>query len=302
MATHYFFKFHSKNAGFIPYVERLDSDEAVGTRIPLSIFYGDWRVKDYRQGPKELVDVNTGKRLSAGALRQVQEFFSIEGSTERVYFWIFLDDRTYCLEPVEHRVVDGPENLISDANPKITPKTIESKIVREYKNLSLPAVFANIRANQKYNRNTIVRLTDAEAEVAEHLVDHGLESRMRIPSRYDAYRYLSPLEFETLVFLIFVRNDTFASTWRGGTLQKYDMRVHLDKELHPFQQGWHDIQVKKKETKPARRSDGYWVIHTGKPYFARKLIGRDWIEERVSESAYLRSWLSESMAFFQVDW
>lgn len=298
MATHYFFKFHSKNAGFIGFVENKDNREAIGTEVPLSIFYGNWLVEDYRSNSDELFYHWSGEKLSPQSLSQVKRFFEIEQDRTETCFWVFLDKTVYCLTPEHARVVDGPRELI-DKNGS-TPKTIHSRIVLAEDKHDLPEGFATLNANQRYNSRTIAVLKESEHTIAEHLYKHGTAA-LRVSSE-QVFEYLSPLQLETLLFLIFVRNDLYASTWRGGTQEKYDLRIDLDHELRPFPKGPSYIQVKKKETSAARRSENYWVVHSGSSDFTKRLVGRDWVEDQVRKSEYLMQWLSRSLAFIEINW
>ena len=118
---------------------------------------------------------------------------------------------------------------------------------------------------------------------------------------HELFGYLSPLQLETMLFLIFVRNDRYASMWRGGTLEKYDLRIELDEEPRPFLKGSSYIQIKKKEIQAARWSEKHCVVHAGSSDFTKRLVSCDWIEDHVRQSDYLKQWLSRSQGFIKIE-
>jgi hypothetical protein len=264
--------------------------------MPLSIYFGHWTVEDWQNSSKNLVH-HDGRPLTKTDMTQVKHFFEVERNRENVLLWVFLEDDVYCLKPVGNEVVNGSPDL-QDENSS-HPKTLWSEIVGSYSKSGLPDVFANVNANQKYNRKTIVPLEDAEAEIAEHLFQDR-DERFQIRES-QLHRYLSPLQYETLILLIFVRNDHYCSTWRGGTGEKYDMHVELEHPLRPFPTGSADIQVKKKPSQPDRRF-GYWVVHTGHSKFTEKVIGWEWIQEQYRQSRYIMNWLTKSLPLIKVQW
>ena len=291
MAKHFFFKFMKKNKGFTSYAKGKESLRSI---VPLSIYFGEWTIRDRRVKGNEVRD--HGEPLSKASLEQIDNFFAVEKSTDDTYFWIFLPSEVYLLEPDNRRIIDGPDDLIDERGSK--PKTLNSRIVQQFEKSELPEVFANINANRKYNRKTIIPLIEQELKVAEHLV-HNPGKKMII-DHSERFQYMSPLQFETMVFLIFVTNNIYCSTWRGGTQEKYDMRVDLEKPFPPFLKGTSYIQIKRKNLDRSNVDDCF-LVHTGQSDFDKKEIGADWLKNKIKESTYLNNWLEKSLAFFRIE-
>lgn len=201
------------------------------------------------------------------------------------YFWVFYNEHILCFEPINLTVYNGPEEYI-DENGSF-PKSIETKLINEFEKIKHPEFFSNINCNQRYNRKTISEIKGSEKEYADSLING-------IPISIDFtnyYKYLSPTEFETLIFLIFTNENSMCSSFRGGTLKDYDLRVFLEKEFYGIEKGQHWLQIKLKEFhKP---NNGLLTIHLGETNLEKRMIGIDWVSERINERQDIKKWLNK---------
>jgi hypothetical protein len=271
---HYYFKFQEKNAGLEKWLGRQERS------VPLSIYYGTWKTSE-----KDLIlhTKNLQKR------RQIELFFSLEKEKkEEIFFWIFYRSQIFCFESLDLHVSDGPDWVVSeDGN---LPKKIEAAEYKKYEKIRLPDFFSNINANQAYNRGTIRELRGSEREYADILLKNGI-----LKITVDNFlEYLSPIEFETLIFVIFNRKGNFCSSFRGGTLKDYDLRIRLKEDFCGIPKGDHWIQVKMKGG-VKREIDGYLITTSKEESADSKTLGRKWLRARVEESTEIQSWLKESV-------
>ncbi|MCR9666538.1 hypothetical protein, partial [Vibrio parahaemolyticus] len=104
--------------------------------------------------------------------------------------------------------------------------------------------------------------------------------------------FLSPTEFETLAFMIFSNDRVVCSSYRGGTLKDYDLRIKVFDEFHGISVGTHWVQVKFKNNYKSK--DGLLTITMNSvTNLDRNIIGRDWLEARVNDSVVIRKWLNQ---------
>jgi hypothetical protein len=187
------------------------------------------------------------------------------------------------------------------------PKAVDSTIVKRISKDELPEAFASINSYQKYNRKTIVKLECEEAEIAEWVFTHsGGNCKMHIAKNRRIF-FLSTLQFETLIFLIFHHHQIFCSTYRGGTLEGVDFKVRVHKEVSI--EGMHlngiaDVQVKKCDCllkhQDLRLKNGVILVHLGKSLPERHIYGRNWIESCLILLPPVENWLNESLGFFKL--
>lgn len=266
MNIHYYFKYGKGNKIF----EEKFYKKGDNHKIPLSIYFGMWRCKDY---PAHETDDP-----------QIKLFFSINDSNDIHYFWIFFKEKIYLYRANENKIIDGPSELIDDNGS--LPKSIKCNLVEVYKKIELPQVFSNINAYRKYNRKTIVKLEGAEEEIANSLM-----TKKPININWNNFLdYLSPIEFETLGFLIFNTGKSHCSSFRGGTLKDYDLRVRNNGQYGDLADAFW-LQVKKKETNAKRFEDGMYLFHLGKTSIERRIIGREWTFKIIKNDSEIKKWL-----------
>jgi hypothetical protein len=297
----YYFKFQKGNKGFDLFFSSKEYySEALGLQknkkeFPLSIYFGMWKSDEYEKGI-EIVKEYHKSSLNGfhKSKAQIKCFYDIPKNKEKTYFWSFYNDIVICFKPKDLTICDGPEYL--NIKKESLPKSINCIIHKVYKKIDLPEVFSNINANQKYNRGTIRELENSEKIIADHIL-----SNKKIDITYkNLLEYLSPMEFETLLFLIFnnVKDELLCSSYRGGTLKDYDLRIKAKKDFHGVKKGSHWIQVKlKKES--IKLKHGYYA-YLGTSDFDKNYIGRDWLIDRIKERPDIIKWLNEMVFDYNV--
>lgn len=296
----YYFKFQKGNTGFdIIFNSHNHYHHAFELRknkviIPLSIYYGNWRSNELQFG---LDSVKKKKGLGdddySRSLEQIKTFYKLSDLNEEVFFWSFYEDIIICFEPISLNIIDGPEEFI-DKNGSY-PKSIQCIIRNVYNKIDLPEIFSNINSNQRYNRGTISELSGLDNEIAKSLLKN---KKIKI-NNDNIIKYLSPMEFETLLFMIFSNEKVLCSSYRGGTLKDYDLRIKVNQEFHGIPQGSYWIQVKMKDKIKNTNSDSYYA-YLGKSDLENKIIGYDWIIQRVMENNIIKKWLIEMIYNYSI--
>jgi len=120
------------------------------------------------------------------------------------------------------------------------------------------------------------------------------------------FEYLSPIELETLVFLIFNHGDSFCSSFRGGTSKGSEFKISLSDNLYKLEKGDHLIQVKKKREEfqneaieeQKKQYPGRILIYLGKTDQKYGIFGLDWLTQIISsrERNDILTWL-KNMTF-----
>lgn len=281
--------------------------------IQLSIYFGKWRTDDkdshILQLETELDDIKNRKSSEKGShtsetnsndsrspqsikneIKQIEDFFSVKGNSIETYFWMFFKDEVLCFKPISGDIYDG-QDYLKDKNDSF-PKTIDAELKFSLKKHKLPEVFANINSYQKYNRITIKIFDGSEEEIAKSLIN-----KKKITIAKDNYfEYLSPIELETLIFLIFNYNNSLCSSFRGGTLKDFDLKVSLSDNLFELQKGDYWIQVKKKDMKRQNPPPDCILIHLGETDISHRCLGKDWLTKIIDQRQDILNWL-EKMTF-----
>lgn len=282
---HFYYKFLIKNKGIELWLKKNEQE------IDLSIYYGKWKKTDY---PDNIGNQNFLRK------DQIDRFFNLKKESEQgkeIYFWTFHKEIIYCFKGINLDVYDGPKEYNNkDKNNKIesVPKSIRAQKVMCLSKIDHPEFFSNINSNQSYNRRTLTELKDSAEEYATSLISNKIIS----VGYRNFYKYLSPTQFETLIFLIFTNKNSLCSSFRGGTLKDYDLRVFLDKEFYGIPTGKHWLQVKLKTIKKST-IEGF-TIHVGKTKFKDKIIGIDWIADRIKEREDILRWLTKCVFNYEL--
>lgn len=295
-AIHVYFKFGKGNELFDDWMKSNKKNIHNNPEIDLSIFFGDWKVL----GKEEYVRKHVRNR------KQVDLFFSLRGT---VYFWIFYGAHVYCFIGKNLDVKDGDNIDIKNQDYR-SPKSISAKLHKVFERINHLAFFMNINTDRTYNLKTIVEFEDdAVKGYAQKLVDWSMglpQEKIRI-DKSNFIDYLSPIEFETLVFLLFTdfKNKTqFCSAFRGGTLKDYDLKIKPFKagilkginEIKGDDESSMWVQVKKK-VEDADRVKGIWLVCAQDSCLdaTKKIIGKRWIIQKVDENEFIKEWLRNSV-------
>ena len=162
----------------------------------------------------------------------------------------------------------------------------------ETNKINLPEIF-NINSNQEYNRRTIAKLKGKQEEIADFLIKK--EKNPRKIGKDNYLDYLSPIEFETLIFLIFNYNGSYCSSFRGGILKDVDLRVRLS-NFDGLPNGIHWIQVKKKDDEniDVQEHPNSFLIYKGESEVSDKTFGKEWLTKHIDVRQDIRDWLEKS--------
>lgn len=295
--NHYYFKFQIGNKGLETWKE---SGGNMG-RIPLSIYFWDGKNDAYNS----VVKTPEKYKLKNSQINQIKNFYSIAKNPIDTYFWIFYNHEVLCYKPMGSEVIDGPEILkVSEEDTKgsikeYLPKSMDAELIYSLKKHTLPEIFANINSNRKYNRKTIAELSGSEKLIADSLIN---KNKIHI-SRKNYLNYLSPIEFETLIFLIFNHGGSICSSFRGGTLKDFDLKISLSENMDGLEKGLYWIQVKKKDLginkKDIEEHKSHYdriLIHLGETNISDRILGVDWLSETIDIRQDILNWL-KSMTF-----
>ncbi len=277
---HFYFKYMIANEGIerlIKFYDKRSITELKGKTFPLSIYFGKWKVEERQLG------FNTNKQQSS---KQIETFYNLATSEVDNYLWIFFRDKILQTKVVGKEVYDGFSRFI-DKNGSY-PKSLDVLLTDIHNKIELPESFSNINSNQSYNRKTISELKETEEKIANAICKQE-PINIDIDNLLD---FLSPTEFETLLFLIFSNENVICSSYRGGTLKDYDLRIKVSSDFHGIPCGLHWIQVKfKKDYTP--KGDVLTVCLTDKTDFSNNIIGIDWLKERIKENKTILTWLQD---------
>lgn len=284
---HFYFKFQASNVGFKNWIKGKNHEEIrVGDAIELSIYYGEWKTDDFRTN-------NIGKQ-SKIRLFQILTFFEIEMMKDDVFFWIFDTDKIFCFRAIDKKIYDGVEPY-SEKEKKNYSKSIKAELFKSFSKIELPEFFANINSNQYYNRGTIREFKSSVKEFADSLI---VNKPIKINSD-NFLEFVSPIQFETLLFLIFNTENSICSSFRGGTLKDYDLKINVINDFHGIPIGKHWIQVKLKNRFPKNKSIDY-MAYKGKTDLGTKLIGSEWIIDRIKDRKDILNWMHKSLYDFEL--
>ena len=201
-------------------------------------------------------------------------------------------------KPKNGRVEDGDNEQWKNEHDD-PPKTIYAEeVFPPLKKKDLPEAFANIDSYQKYNRVTIAELKDSEKDIADYLINKDKV----IPISHENYfKFLSPIEFETLIFLIFNNEDSLCSSFRGGTLKGFDLKVKLSNfnrlpnsidcgGIH-WIQAKKDSKLKSKERKRQEQQLDRIIIYLGVSDDSNRILGVKWLTEIIDQRPDIKKWL-----------
>lgn len=307
---HYYFKFGEKNQIWSEYIKQQNKE------IPLSIFFDKWKSKskEEKQFPWKVDDYynsesefkKTFDERHHNDTKQINMFFECgKKQVNNTIFWIFDEIKVYALQPTSEIRDSQKDGILEKYKPEDgdSAKTIPCKIYKEFLKEELPESFATVNSNQKYNRKTIERFDDREQNLANFLLNEQKGDKMKIKTE-DMFDYLSPIQFETLIFLIFHHNDIFCATYRGGTLKDIDLKIEIDENsnLKSFQNiGNQLIQIKMQDYRKFKAKEkNEYLIHLGKSVNDKNILGKDWIKTEVKKLLQVEIWLKKSLTFYEI--
>lgn len=300
---HFFFKYRKNNEGLKLWLKNLreQSIDPVKQHIMLAIYFGDW---EYHKYANEYLGEEC--MHTAGDARQVNLFYQLQNSSSDCYFWLFEGDSVYIFYALDLHVTDGEvfdyarerEPEMGSGLRRSYAKTIKCELRQIEKKIELPEMLANLNSNQAYNRGTIRELKDRTYRIADAVINNECLSITHAM----ILDFLSPIQFETLGFIIFNRLGNYCSSYRGGTLKDYDLRVIFGNSAElkiPFSvetQEW--IQVKYK-TYEGQLEMSFIVKGNDNGTKQDRVLDKSWIQERCKDPQILE-WILKTI--YDVRW
>jgi len=290
MGKQYFIKFGGGNNVFWKHIKAEKSVQ----EIPYSLYYSDnWTIAC--QGSYKNRQEITGKQIP-----QIEAFLGLQTDDN---LWLFYEEFAYCYRRKADSYYDNTDPTYIDGN--IKPKSLNCSLHKKWFRHELPEIFAQIDCNQKYNSQTIKELENQEKEVAEYY--SGIRAGKIVITETNFLDYMSPIQLETLVFLIALVSGHGCRGYRGGTQKDFDLTVlmqnskalwftHLLSESLLFQ------IKKKKQAYGFTGRHGEYLVYLGTTDIKQFWLGQDWILGQVKQSAPqgcidVKKWVKE--LFFQ---
>ena len=117
------------------------------------------------------------------------------------------------------------DSLYEEGETISVPKCRRFKLVKTLIKNEVPNFFFRIHTNQKYNRKTIVELNNSELDIAK-TIESGIPIEI---CKNNFLNYLSPIQFKSMLSLMFLMEGYYLGTDRGRSASGIDLLVH-DKE------------------------------------------------------------------------
>lgn len=270
MRRHYLLKLGKGNSLFDFFdKKRIDQHVIIG--------HGSWKVLDY---PGNYLNCGTDQKdkdFIKRSKKQIEDFFDHREDKKNSFFWLFHNSKIYALQP-DSDIYDLEEYLKQNINKKFTEyccseddwtdykkrekidnnkfhlwadaKLFKAKKVLELESSSVIHNFASTNANRYYNSKTIVKLQKDSLlyDIADSIIKIKLlkGNHKAVPNDIEEkLKYLSPTQFETLVFLTLYEMGYLPSTYRGGSGKDHDIFLYdADKNLSKKLEGKKYISVK----------------------------------------------------------
>ena len=166
----------------------------------------------------------------------------------------------------------------------------------------VPYILASLPSNQSYNRVTIKEVDDWGVKQA---IKYCLGEQLETPKNTSQFfELLSPVELETLVFLILTNAGLHVPTWRGGTMPDIDFLTYnfsnkvitLEPVVIKSSQGM-SFQVKRKKVnKPLENVD--YIIALNNENKNEKILTGKWLLKQVANQPNTRRWLERTLYWF----
>ncbi len=262
---HYYFKLGKANSIF---EQLVNSDKyKIQKELPkegfaLAIYYesekkDSWTAEclndkkyDDDEKKKEYLKEKTSGKLSHV---HILKFNNIEKGD---LVWIFYKLRIYCFKCTDNKLFDAKKNgkynyLFKKTKKPQQPKAKMFKLHNIWSAEDVPQFFATIGSNRSYNQHTIKELKEESAElnVAKKLYNKNSETiciSLKKPVYNNLTKYLSPTQFETLIFLIYLYKGGVPDSYKGTSREIVDLTVYYDSPEKEFDVL--NIQVKNKKS------------------------------------------------------
>lgn len=187
-------------------------------------------------------------------------------------------------------------------------KVMHVKILRKY-DKNIPYVLRSLNTNQYFNRGTCREIKESDywgvVQAIKCVITQEKTTYSNISSE-QVLRLLSPHQFETLIFLIFINAGLFSPAWRAGSLPDVDIVAINCSSSNPIELGNNPtikfdkdkeilFQVKRKESQHVDNTD-YTVSLS--PLKRIDELTPEWILNVVKTQPKTVEWLNHSLKWF----
>ena len=251
--NHYFIKLGEKNYLFDFFKNR---EKELGYH--LIIGHGDWKCADYNHGANNnlIYSKKDSTFVEKNVKNQIDAFYNQNQYRENSYCWLFHEQKIYVFQSDSdiYDLKDYPCskfkefcNVIKtwnrDTDYKLTrpnqfnlwhnAKLCKARLLLTLESYDVIHQFSSTNANRGYNSKTIIKLKDNLSNTAEDILSIKLKngSNKDLPDSFEKrLKYLSPIQFETLVFLVLYELGYLPSNYRGGTGKDHDILINNNNE------------------------------------------------------------------------
>jgi len=255
---------------------------------------------------------------------QIKEFIDA-GKNKNARFISISDNKVYLFEPVSEvfdmdskkrtlycddlKKYGIPKDYIEHIKNKDIPKIMHVKIIKKL-DKNIPYILRTLNTNQYFNRGTCREIKEEMYWEIIQAIKKVLGEERKITEKLNSlklFRLLSPHQFETLIFLIFINAGLFSPAWRAGTLPDIDIiGVNYDNP-EPIQIGKEPtirfeknneitFQVKRKQTEKAQNADYTITLNPSERDKTNPdLLPLEWLVGVIKEQPQTRQWLEHSL-------
>ena len=177
------------------------------------------------------------------------------------------------------------------------PKYMRVNIIKEIENReSIPYILRSLHSNRGYNKKTCVKIVDKG--IIEAIKYAWLKIKAKPKNEIELLELLSPIEFETLIFLILTEAGLHVPAWRGATLKDVDIIAKnlssQEIKLTPVILKPGDVksfQVKRKKDYNERVKNVDFVVTLS----SERYLTARWVIEQVKKYPRVKEWLKNSL-------
>jgi hypothetical protein len=235
---------------------------------------------------------------------QVRQFFKVndfEQERKQSIFVTIHPPTVYLAQPI-----DRPKDEFARPDRRVElAKVVPVRILKKTTVKQVPHVLTSLSSNQNLIHGTFRRVNDKGAIRSIHYVASlGCPSIEGAPELLEC---LSPVEFETLVFLLFTSHGLFVPAWRAGTMPSIDI-VARNESARPIKidplswkpHGAITFQVRRKRNCDHDNKHGAeWTIAltAGKG----KVLDAKWILKDACQRPDVMKWLKQDLKWVVTD-
>jgi hypothetical protein len=252
--------------------------------------------------PKDLKKAKD--RIGPRSWPQVRDFFKVndfEQQRKRSIFVTIHPPTVYLAQPI-----DGPRDEFVRQDRRVElAKVVPVQVLKPATVKQVPHVLASLPSNRYLIQGTFRRVKDKGA-IRSICYVTGLGCPP-IESAPELLECLSPVEFETLVFLLFASHGLFVPAWRGGTMPGVDIvaRNESAQSIRIDPLSWKPHEATTFQVKRERNCDhddehgAEWTIAltAGKG----KVLDAKWILRNVYQRPDVMKWLKQDLEWLVTD-